>query len=58
MPQEKWNRTTPDSLVFTYVEQGVGVVAEFEGWGTSDNCFEGITTFPDSSYIAPYEVCI
>jgi hypothetical protein len=53
-----WSQPTPDSLVFTYVELGVGVVAEFEGWGTSGSCFEGITTFPGSEYVAPYEVCI
>lgn len=53
-----WSQPTPDSLVFSYVELGVGVVAEFEGWGTTGNCFEGITTFPGSPYLAPYEVCI
>jgi hypothetical protein len=53
-----WSQPTPDSLVFTYSELGVGVVAEFEGWGTSPNCFEGLTTFPGSPYVSPYEVCI
>lgn len=53
-----WSQPTVDSLVFTYEELGVGVVAEFEGWGTSPDCFEGITTFPGSAYMSPYEVCI
>jgi hypothetical protein len=53
-----WSQPTPESLVFTYEELGVGVVAQFEGWGTSPDCFEGITTFPGSGYVAPYEVCI
>ncbi len=53
-----WSQPTSDSLVMTYVEIGVGVVAEFEGFGTNGSCFEGITTFPGSSYLSPYEVCL
>jgi hypothetical protein len=53
-----WSQPTPDSLSFTSSEQGGGVVAEFEGYGTEPGCFEGITTFPGSSYVSPYEVCI
>lgn len=53
-----WSQPTPDSLVFTYEELGVGVVAQFEGFGTSPDCFEGITSFPGSAYMSPYEVCI
>ncbi len=53
-----WSQPTPDSLVMTYEELGVGVVAEFVGYGTSPDCFEGITTFPGSTYVSPYEVCI
>ena len=34
-----------------------GVVAEFSGWGASPNCFEGMTTFPGSTYVAPYHIC-
>jgi len=43
-------------LEFFY-DDGTGVVAEFEGWGADALCFEGITTFPGSSYLSPYEVC-
>jgi hypothetical protein len=53
-----WSQPTPTSLVFTYEEIGGGVVAEFEGHGVNANCFEGITTFPGSQYVSPYEVCI
>jgi hypothetical protein len=29
-----------------------------EGWGTAPMCFEGMTLFPNSSWVAPYEVCL
>jgi len=48
-------------LEFYYEEIGYGVVAEFEGWAADRSpnlgCFEGLTTFPGSSYVSPYEVC-
>lgn len=53
-----WSQPTADSLVMIYEEIGVGVVAEFHGYGTSPDCFEGMTTFPGSTYVSPYEVCI
>lgn len=45
------------SMEFSYAGD---VVAEFEGWGSAESpdCFEGITTFPGSSYVAPYRVCV
>lgn len=52
-----WWQDSPDHLAFVYTEFGT-VVAEFEGWGTSANCFEGLTEFfPASSYMSVYEVC-
>jgi hypothetical protein len=42
------------SVVYTYFGT---VVAEFNGEGTSPTCFEGLTTFPGSAYVSPYEVC-
>ena len=42
------------SVVYTYFGD---VVAEFDGASTSPTCFEGLTTFPDSAYVSPYEVC-
>lgn len=55
-----WSQPNGDTRVLevTYEEIGVGVVAEFVGYGTNGSCFEGITTFPGSAYVSPYEVCI
>ncbi|MCP4807559.1 MAG: hypothetical protein GY913_15230 [Proteobacteria bacterium] len=50
-----WWQDSDDHLAFEYTYGG-SVVAEFEGNG--GDCFEGLTTFPGSSYVAPYEVCI
>lgn len=52
-----WSQPTPDTLLMTYLD-GQTVVAEFEGYGTAPGCFEGITTFPGSTYVSPYEVCV
>lgn len=53
----EWKQLSSDSLSMTYYFQG-SPVAEFEGYGSSPGCFEGITTFPNSPYVSPYEVCI
>jgi uncharacterized repeat protein (TIGR01451 family) len=53
-----WSQTSSDSLSMTYTYNGI-VRAEFEGYGTSPGCFEGITTFPQTStWVSAYEVCI
>jgi len=52
-----WSQSSADTLSFAYLYAGE-VVAEFEGVGSSPGCFQGITTFPGSSYLSPYEVCI
>lgn len=52
----EWSQPTPDSLEFVYT-YGDEVVAEFTGRGTDTDCFEGLTTFPGSTYVSPYEVC-
>lgn len=52
-----WWQDSDDHLAFEYTYGG-SVVAEFEGNGVGGDCFEGLTTFPGSSYVAPYEVCI
>ena len=51
-----WSQPSPDRLQMTYTYNG-GTVAEFDGYGTSPGCFEGITTFPGSPWVSPYEVC-
>lgn len=43
-------------LYFSITEYGV-VIAEFLGDGVGGGCYEGLTTFPGSSYVSPYEVC-
>lgn len=55
----QWTLTATSSGNFLefYYDDGTDVVAEFEGWGADANCFEGLTAFPNSSYVSPYEVC-
>lgn len=52
-----WSQPAANQLTLTYYELGV-VVAEFEGYGVSPSCWEGLTTFPGSTYVAPYQVCL
>jgi len=52
-----WSQDSGDSLAFTYYEDGVPI-AEFVGYGTNPGCFEGVTEFVGSPYVAPYEVCL
>lgn len=53
-----WYQPTSDTLAFVYTYLG-DVVAEFNGSGTqTDACWEGLTTFNGSSYVAPYKVCL
>jgi hypothetical protein len=52
-----WTQDSDDHLYFQYTLFG-DVVAEFEGNGVGGDCFEGLTTFPGSSYVSPYEVCL
>lgn len=52
-----WSQPSADSLEFSYTLNGQTVL-EFEGYGTNGSCFEGVSTFPGSSWVAPYEVCI
>lgn len=54
------NMTDPRYLSMTITELGGAVLAEFEGWGADDvaDCFDGLTTFPGSSYVSPYRVCV
>lgn len=52
-----WWQDSADHLAFEYYELGT-LVVEFEGWGVSSTCWEGLTTFPGSSYVSPYRVCM
>jgi hypothetical protein len=51
-----WWQAADDHLGFTYTYAGTPV-AEFDGAGVDGDCFEGLTTFPDSPYVSPYRVC-
>ena len=51
-----WEQIGATELTFEVYEFGT-VVATFTGFGTGGGCFEGLTTFPGSSYVSPYEVC-
>lgn len=52
-----WWQPSPDRLRFQYLD-GAAIVAEFDGRGVGGGCFEGPTTFPGSSWVAIYEVCL
>lgn len=46
------------NLTFSYFEPGGANVANFAGRGVNGGCFEGLTTFPGSTYVSPYRVCL
>jgi hypothetical protein len=52
-----WWMPSTDHLQFQYFDTGT-LVAEFDGYGVGGDCFEGVTTFPGSSYMSMYEVCL
>jgi hypothetical protein len=52
-----WGQDSDDHLWFEYTYNG-DIVAEFEGNGVGGGCFEGLTTFPGSAWVSPYEVCL
>lgn len=64
----RWSQPAPNRLEMRYYLTSncntsgcSNPEAEFSGRGvnnTTANCFEGLTTFPGSVYVAPYEVCL
>ncbi len=53
-----WAQSSDDHLEFTYRFNGVPQV-DFVGDGVGGGCFEGLSTFTNSStYVSPYSVCI
>jgi hypothetical protein len=52
-----WSKPSPTELIFQYTDGGIPE-ADFYGNGVGGGCFEGLTTFPGSAYVAPYEVCL
>lgn len=53
----RWWQPFDDQLAFTYSEGSV-TVAQFVGASVGNGCFEGITSFPGSTYVSPYRVCV
>lgn len=51
-----WTQPAPNRLRMTYTD-GTNTVATFDGYGV-DGCFEGRTTFPNSTYVSMYQVCL
>lgn len=52
-----WSQPTDGTLEFAYEMYGAEV-AFFSGVAVDGACFEGVTTFPDSTWVSPYSVCI
>lgn len=53
----RWWQPFDDQLAFTYTD-GSATIAQFVGGSVGNGCFEGITSFPGSTYVAPYRVCV
>lgn len=52
-----WSQPTDDSLWFEYVLAGQQRV-EFVGNAVDGSCFEGLSTFTGTGWVAPYRVCV
>lgn len=52
-----WSQPNSYTLEFTYYDPDGFEAGSFSGRGVDGTCWEGLTTFPGSSYVAPYEVC-
>jgi hypothetical protein len=52
-----WSQPAANRLAFTYYEDNIEV-ASFDGYSVGNGCFEGVTHFPNSTYVSPYSVCI
>ncbi len=53
-----WSQPAADRLVFAYFDETNTLVASFDGWAVDQDCFEGLTTFPGSTWVSPYSVCL
>ena len=52
-----WTQPAADRLQFQYFD-GTTLLASFDGRGVDGRCFHGMTTFPGSTYVSAYEVCM
>ena len=55
-----WQQPSTDRLEFQVFEDPelVTPYLTFTGQGEPGGCFEGLTTFDSSTYVAPYQVCV
>lgn len=53
----EWTQTGPNSLLIEYFDSS-GPIGTLDARGVDGNCYEGPMTFPGSSYVALYEVCL
>lgn len=54
----QWTQPNDQLLYLVYRDANNAVVAAFRGVGVGGNCFEGLTVFPGSQWVSPYEVCL
>ena len=53
----QWTQTAPDALHIQFFDNNV-LSADLQARGVGGGCFEGVMTFPNSQWIAVYEVCL
>lgn len=53
----EWTQTGSDSLLIEYFD-GAGLIGSLDARGVDGDCYEGPMSFPGSSYVAIYEVCL
>jgi len=53
----EWTQTASDALFIQYFDGGT-LIGTLDARGVSADCFEGPMTFPGSSYMAMYQVCL
>lgn len=53
-----WWQPAPERLVYTY-DRGSAIhgVEQFEGWGVSPSCFEGMSSYSVSGVVHPRRIC-
>lgn len=51
-----WSQPASNRLVYTYDHGGLMGLEQFEGWGTSPSCFEGISSYSDG-VVHPRRIC-
>ena len=52
----QWTQTGADSINIQYCYNNA-LTGNLDAYGVGGGCFEGVMTFPNSAYVAVYEVC-